>query len=552
MTDQDSARNASPKHIEQIAKKVGIEPDRMEQYGNYKAKLNQDPAARPSGKLILVTAMTPTPAGEGKTTVSIGLCDAMNEIGENTILALREPSLGPVFGMKGGATGGGYSQVIPMEDINLHFTGDFHAIEKSNNLLAALIDNNIQSKERSLGIDPRTVLWKRVMDMNDRSLREIVTGLGGTGSGIPREAGFNITAASEIMAILCLSNDIDDLKARFGRIIVGFRHDKSQVLASELNAQGAMAALLKDAIKPNLVQTLAGNAAIIHGGPFANIAQGTNSVIATKMAMSLAKYTVTEAGFGSDLGAEKFLDIKCRGAGISPSAMVIVATIRALKYHGGVLAANLNKTNVGAVVRGMDNLARHIDNSKVYGVPALVAINRFTADTDDEVAAVVAGCKALGVDAYPVDYWAKGGKGGTNLAEAISELASSNSKPFTPVYGLGMDVVQKIEAVAKRIYGAASVDYSAEAKAVLTKIEKLGLSHLPVCIAKTQYSFSDNPKMLNRAKEFVLTIRDIEIAAGAGFVIPISGTVMRMPGLPAIPAAEQIDIDGQGNITGLF
>jgi formate--tetrahydrofolate ligase len=552
MNDLDIARAAKPQHIDEIARKVGIDPDHLEHYGRYKAKVNIKTPSSPKGKLILVTAMTPTPAGEGKTTVSIGLCDAMNEIGAKAMLALREPSLGPVFGMKGGATGGGYSQVIPMEDINLHFTGDFHAIEKANNLLAALIDNNIQSKERSLGIDPRTVIWKRVMDMNDRSLREMVTGLGGTGNGVPREAGFNITAASEIMAIICLANDIDDLKQRFARIIVGFTYDRKAVYASDLNAQGAMAALLKDAIKPNLVQTLAGNAALIHGGPFANIAQGTNSVIATKTAMSLADYTVTEAGFGSDLGAEKFLDIKCRMAGISPSAMVIVATVRALKYHGGVPVSQLNQPNVDALKKGMDNLARHIENSKVYGVPAVIAINRFTADTDEEVNAVIAACDKMGVQAFNVNYWAHGGKGGTNLAEAVRTIADSNNAPFTPVYANEQSITEKIETVAKRIYGAASVDYSVEAKAVLARIEKLGLSHLPVCIAKTQYSFSDNAKLLGRARDFVLTIRDIEIAAGAGFVVPIAGTVMRMPGLPAIPSAENIDIDADGNISGLF
>ncbi len=552
MNDLEIARAANPKHIDEIARKIGIDPEHLEHYGRYKAKVNIKTPDKPKGKLILVTALTPTPAGEGKTTVSIGLCDAMNEIGANAMLALREPSLGPVFGMKGGATGGGYSQVIPMEDINLHFTGDFHAIEKANNLLSALIDNNIQSKERSLGIDPRTVIWKRVMDMNDRSLRQMVTGLGGTGNGVPREAGFNITAASEIMAILCLAKDIDDLKQRFARIIVGFTFDRKPIHAADLNAQGSMAALLKDAIKPNLVQTLAGNAALIHGGPFANIAQGTNSVIATKTAMSLADYTITEAGFGSDLGAEKFLDIKCRMAGITPSAMVIVATVRALKYHGGVPIGQLNQPNVPALLKGMDNLARHIENSKVYGVPAVIAINRFTADTDDEVNAVTTACEKLGMQAFAVNYWAHGGKGGTNLAEAVRAVADRNQAIFTPVYSNTQTTAEKIETVARRIYGASSVDYSAEAKAVLTRIEKLGLGHLPVCIAKTQYSFSDDAKRLGRAKDFVLTIRDIEIAAGAGFVVPIAGAVMRMPGLPAIPSAESIDIDSEGNIRGLF
>jgi formate--tetrahydrofolate ligase len=552
MNDIDIAQAAQPQHINQIAAKLGIDPEQLEHYGKYKAKVPYDPSAPLKGKLILVTAMTPTPAGEGKTTVSIGLCDAMNGIGAHTALALREPSLGPVFGVKGGATGGGYSQVIPMEDINLHFTGDFSAIEKANNLLAALIDNNIQSKSRGLGIDPRTVAWKRVMDMNDRSLRDIVIGLGGTGNGIPRESGFNITAASEVMAILCMATDIEDLKRRFGNIFVGFTFDKKPIYARDINAQGAMAALMKDAIKPNLVQTLDGNPAFIHGGPFANIAQGTNSIIATRTAMRYADYAVTEAGFGSDLGAEKFMDIKCRYAGLSPAVMVVVATIRALKYHGGVPLDQLKEPNADAVARGMANLERHIENRKVYGISAVVAINKFVSDTQEEIDVVVKRCRELGVEAHPVDYWSDGGKGGHALARSVQQHADAAKGTFTPVYPLEMPVEEKMKAIAQKIYGAEGIDISTQARADIARIKTLGLENLPICMAKTQNSLSDDPKALGSPKGFTITIREIEIAAGAGFLVPITGTMMRMPGLPATPASEHIDIDASGNISGLF
>jgi formate--tetrahydrofolate ligase len=552
MSDIEIANSVEPIHISEIAEKLGVKTNELDLYGNYKAKLLRRGEESPEGKLILVTAMTPTPAGEGKTTVSIGLADAMNLVGKRTALALREPSLGPVFGIKGGATGGGYSQVIPMEDINLHFTGDFTAIERANNLLAALIDNNLQSKNRSLDLDPRTIRWKRVMDMNDRSLRSMVIGLGGKTMGMPREAGFDITAASEIMAILCLAEDLEDLKNRFSRIFIGLNRKGDPVYAGDLNAQGAMAALLKEAVKPNLVQTLAGTPALIHGGPFANIAQGTNSLIATKLAMSLSDFTVTEAGFGSDLGAEKFLDIKCRAGKISPSAIVMVATIRALKYHGGVTLSDLQKSDVEAVKRGMPNLERHLENGKVYGVPTVVAVNRFVSDTDEEVQAVIDHCKSMGVEAYAVNYWRDGGKGGTELAEAVAREAERFSGKFTPVYDLDRSVEDKVDAVAKKIYGAKEVSFAVQAKADLRLIEKLGLSELPICIAKTQSSLSDDPKRTGRPTNFDIEVREIEIAAGAGFLIPITGKMMRMPGLPEVPAAEKIDIDKEGNISGLF
>lgn len=552
MSDIEIANKVAPKHIDEIAEKLSVSSDNLEHYGKYKAKLPNSTKGSTEGKLILVTAMTPTPAGEGKTTVSIGLADAMNHIGKQTALALREPSLGPVFGIKGGATGGGYSQVIPMEDINLHFTGDFSAIERANNLLAALIDNNLQSKNRNLDLDPRTIRWKRVMDMNDRSLRSMVIGLGGKTMGVPREAGFDITAASEIMAILCLAEDLEDLKNRFSKILVGLNRKGEPVYAGDLNAQGAMASLLKDAIQPNLVQTLEGTPALIHGGPFANIAQGTNSLIATKMAMSLSDYTVTEAGFGSDLGAEKFLDIKCRAGKISPAVIVMVATIRALKYHGDVDLADLQKEDVDAVKRGLPNLERHIENGKVYGVPTIVAINRFVSDTDAEVQAVIDHCKSIGVEAYEANYWRDGGKGGTGLAEAVANQAQSFSGSFTPVYDLDQSVEEKVTAVAKKIYGASEVSFAGKAKADLRLIERLGLSDLPICIAKTQSSLSDDPKRRGRPEGFGIEVREIEIAAGAGFLIPITGKMMRMPGLPATPAAENIDIDKDGKISGLF
>ncbi len=555
MNDIDIARKTPMAHIGQIAEKLNLKESDIELIGKHKAKLPLhliDDKKVGDSKLILVSAISPTPAGEGKTTVSIGLSQGLNKIGKPTTVVLREPSLGPVFGIKGGATGGGYSQVVPMEDINLHFTGDFSAIEKAHNLLSALIDNNIQSKTRSLNIDPRTVLWKRVMDMNDRALRNTVVGLGGTGSGIPRETGFDITAASEIMAILCLANDLSDLKKRLGNIFVGFTFDKKPIYARDLNAQGAMAALMKDAIKPNLVQTLEHTPAIIHGGPFANIAQGTNSVIATKMGLSLSKYVVTEAGFGFDLGAEKFFDIKCQSAGLSPSAVVLVATVRALKYHGGVSLKELNAPNTEAVKEGLENLEKHLENIKAFNVTPVVAINAFTLDTEEEHQAIKQKCSELGVKAVIADIWGKGGDGGTDLAREVAEVVDQDQPPFKPIYKWDEPVEEKIRKVATRIYGAAAIDYTKKAKNNLRKIERLGLQHLPVCIAKTQKSLSDNPALLGRPKDFVVTVREIEIAAGAGFLVPITGDIMRMPGLPATPAAEGIDIDEDGEISGLF
>ncbi|WP_291856786.1 formate--tetrahydrofolate ligase [Marinilabilia sp.] len=554
-SDIEIARKAGIRPIAEIAENLKIPFDKLEFYGKYKAKLPLDLINTEEGKnskLVLVSAISPTPAGEGKTTISIGLSEGLNRIGKQTTVVLREPSLGPVFGIKGGATGGGYSQVIPMEDINLHFTGDFAAIEKANNLLAALIDNNIQNNGRSLNIDPRTVHWKRVMDMNDRSLRNIIVGLGGTTSGIPRETGFNITAASEIMAILCLAEDFHDLKKRIGNIFVGFTFDKKPVFARDLNAQGAMAALLKEAIKPNLVQTLEGNPAIIHGGPFANIAQGTNSVLATKMGLSLSDYVVTEAGFGFDLGAEKFLDIKCVSAGLTPQAAVLVATVRALKYHGEVSVAELNSPNTKAVKRGLENLEKHVENMRKFNVCPVVAINRFVSDTEEEIETIVAKCKDLGVKVAVADVWAKGGEGAEELAHLVVEAAESCTSEMTPLYDWSWSVEKKIETIAKEIYGAKAIDYSAQAKKDLKVIEELGLGDKAVCIAKTQKSLSDNPKLLGRPENFVVTVREIEIAAGAGFIVPITGNIMRMPGLPGTPAAENIDIDDDGVISGLF
>lgn len=549
------AQSVQLKDIGEIASQLNLSEDQLIRYGKYKAKLPLsiiDEQKWKKNKLILVTAISPTPAGEGKTTMSIGLSQGMNRIGKQTTVVLREPSLGPVFGIKGGATGGGYSQVLPMEDINLHFTGDFAAIEKAHNLLSAVIDNNIQSKTRSLGIDPRTVVWKRVMDMNDRALRKVVVGLGGTTMGVPRETGFDITAASEIMAILCMAKNRVDLKERLGNIFVGFTYDKKPIYARDLNVQGAMAALLKDAIQPNLVQTLEGYPAIIHGGPFANIAQGTNTVIATRMGLSLSDYVVTEAGFGADLGAEKFLDIKCQSAGLSPSAVVVVATIRALKYHGGADPKNLTEPNVDALSKGVENLTKHLENVAQFGIPAVVAINEFLTDTEEEIQVIEKHCESLGVKAIRSNIWGKGGEGAEELAKHVAHLVDNNDKPFTPMYDWAQPVQEKIEAVATKIYGAKSVEYSAKAKANLRKIDRLGLNHLAVCIAKTQKSLSDNPKLIGRPRDFVITVREIEIAAGAGFLVPITGSIMRMPGLPATPSAELIDIDEDGNISGLF
>lgn len=555
MNDIDIAQSIKLKPIDEIGAHLGIASDLLYKYGPYKAKLPLsliDKDKIKGKKLILVSAISPTPAGEGKTTVSIGLSLGMNRIGAKTTVVLREPSLGPVFGIKGGATGGGHSQVLPMEDINLHFTGDFGAIEKAHNLLSALIDNNIQNRKKSLGIDPRTVLWKRVMDMNDRALRDIVIGLGGTGSGVPRETGFDITAASEIMAILCLAENLEDLKRRLGNIFIGFTYQRDPIYARDLKAQGAMAALLKDAIRPNLVQTTEGTPAIIHGGPFANIAQGTNSVIATKMGLSLSDYVVTEAGFGADLGAEKFFDIKCKGAGLQPNAVVLVATIRALKYHGGAALDSLTEPNVSAVKGGLENMEKHLENIKRFGVPAVVAINHFVHDHPDEIQAIVDRCAELGVPAVLSKGWAEGGKGTEDLATVVKALADGFSGAFNPVYDWESPVKDKIESVAKTIYGASSVEYTSIAKRALKKIEKLGLEHLPICIAKTQKSLSDNPALIGRPRDFTITVRDIEIAAGAGFLVPITGDIMRMPGLPATPSAEFIDVDADGNISGLF
>jgi len=554
-SDIEIAKEAKLKPIVDIAKNVGLDPDELELYGKYKAKIplkniNYDKIDK--SKLILVSAISPTPAGEGKTTMSIGLSQGLNRIGADSAVVLREPSLGPVFGIKGGATGGGMSQVLPMEDINLHFTGDFAAIEKAHNLLAAMIDNNIQSKKNNLGIDPRTVLWHRVIDMNDRSLRKMVIGLGGRTSGTPRESGFDITAASEVMAILCLANDLVDLKEKLGNIFVGYTYDHKPVFARDLNAHGAMAALLKDAIKPNLVQTLENTPAIIHGGPFANIAQGTNSVIATRMGMSMSDYVVTEAGFGFDLGAEKFFDIKCGYSGLSPKAVVLVATARALKYHGGAPLDKVNEPNMEALKKGVENLEKHIENIQAFEICAVIAINKFATDSPEELEFMRKRSEEMGVDAVVADVWGKGGEGAEELARKVKFVADNCDNKYKPMYDWEWDVPSKIEALAKKLYGAAAIDFTSKAKADLKKIADLNLEKLPVCVAKTQKSLSDNPALLGRPKDFVVTVREIEIASGAGFVIPITGSIMRMPGLPSIPSAEKIDIDTEGNISGLF
>ena len=543
------------KPIKEIAEQLNISEEDLILYGNHKAKIPLkyiDAEKWNRNNLILVSAISPTPAGEGKTTVSIGLTQGMNRIGKRTTVVLREPSLGPVFGMKGGATGSGRSQVVPMEDINLHFTGDFSAVEKAHNLLAALIDNNIQNKKFNLGIDPRTVHWKRVMDMNDRSLRKIIVGLGGTLSGVPRETGFDITAASEVMAILCLAENLTDLKKKLGNIFVGFTHDRHPIYARDLKASGAMTALLKDAIMPNLVQTIEGNPAIIHGGPFANIAQGTNSVIATKMGLSLSDYVVTEAGFAFDLGAEKFFDIKCGYSGLSPKAVVLVATLKALKYHGGVDVKSVHLPNKEALKKGMGNLEKHLENILAFKIGAAVAINKFAADTEEEIRIVKDRCKELGVTASVADVWGKGGEGSMELAEIVSDIAQKCTDRYRPTYDWNWSIPQKVETIAKNIYGAKAVEYAPKAKEDLEKIQKLGLDKLPVCMAKTPGSLSDNPKLLGRPQNFLIVIREIEVAAGAGFVIPITGDIMRMPGLPAVPAAERVDVDEKGQITGLF
>tara|TARA_R110002049_G_scaffold294590_5_gene481307 strand:+ start:7137 stop:8804 length:1668 start_codon:yes stop_codon:yes gene_type:complete len=555
MTDIQIAQQVTAKHIREVAKKLEITEDQLEYYGNEKAKLplnliNERKVAK--SNLILVTAITPTPAGEGKTTSSIGLSDGLNLLGKKSVVVIREPSLGPVFGMKGGAAGGGWSQVIPMVDINLHFTGDFHAIAMANNLLAALIDNNIQNKVNNLGIDPRTVIWKRCMDMNDRALRNIITGLSGKTGGIPRETGFNITAASEIMAILCLCKDLNDLEEMCGNIYIGDTFEGKAVFAKQLNSSGAIAVLLKDAIKPNLVQTLEGNPAILHGGPFANIAQGTNSILATKMGMSLGDYVITEAGFAADLGAEKFLNIKCRKAELSPKAVVIVATIRALKYHGGKSLEALTEEDVEALEKGMPNLEKHIETIQSFGLPVVISINAFSSDTEAEKALIYSHCEKMGVPVALSYGWADGGKGCTELAEKVITTAESCTNKFTPTYELSDAPIIKLEKICKTIYGAKGVVLTAKAKNQLKRFESLGFGNLPVCMAKTQKSLSDNEKLIGRPEDFEIHIREFEIAAGAGFIIPIAGNMLRMPGLPVKPSAENINIKDNGTILGLF
>lgn len=552
MSDIDIARQYEPLPIQSIAEKLQIPVEKLELYGNLKAKLPLDTAKGKSpGALILVSAISPTPAGEGKTTVSIGLHDGLCKLGHKSIAVLREPSLGPVFGIKGGATGGGHSQVVPMEEINLHFTGDFAVIEKAHNLLAAVIDNHIHFQQEPR-LDPRSILWKRVVDLNDRALRFVNVGLGGKTHGMPRESGYDITAASEVMAILCMSLDLMDLKRRLGNILVGYTFENKPVYARDLKAEGAMAALMKDAIKPNLVQTLEGNPALMHGGPFANIAQGTNTIIATKMGMRLADYTVTEAGFGFDLGGEKFLDLKCRAADIEPSAIVIVATVRALKYHGGKALDNLKEDDPKAVARGLVNLEKHLENAQKFGIPPVVAVNRFADDSDAEVEVIINACEKWGVNAYASTAWADGGNGAKDLAKGVVQAIKGSQPQFKCLYSLGTPMEEKIETVAKEIYGAEKVVFSGQALKDLKRIDDLGLSDLPVCMAKTQKSLSDDPKLIGRPQGFTFNVRAIEIAAGAGFVIPLSGDIMRMPGLPKKPAAQQIDIDAAGNISGLF
>ncbi|MBR3842310.1 MAG: formate--tetrahydrofolate ligase [Christensenellaceae bacterium] len=553
-TDIEIAQAATMQPITEIAEKAGIAPEYLDQYGRYKAKIDLAAGKKDygkKGKLILVTAMTPTTAGEGKTTIAIGLGDALSKIGKNTMLALREPSLGPVFGMKGGAAGGGYAQVVPMEDINLHFTGDLHAIGAANNLLAAMVDNHIY-QGNALGIDPRKITWRRCVDMNDRQLRFITDGLGGATNGTPREDGYDITVASEIMAILCLSTSISDIKERFANIIVGWTYDNKPVRAGDLNAQGAMAALMKEAIKPNLVQTLEGTPALVHGGPFANIAHGCNSILATKMAMKLADYTVTEAGFGADLGAEKFLDIKCRQGNLRPSAVVVVATIKALKLHGGADKNNLKEENLEALAKGMPNLLRHISNiNEVYGLPCVIALNHFASDTDAEIALLCEKCAELGAEVAVTDVHQQGGIGGKDLAEKVVALCEKEND-FRFCYDTEETIENKIKAVVTRIYRGAGVEFAAAAKKQIRLIKTAGLDKLPVCIAKTQYSFSDNKNLLCAPEGFTVNIRNIKLSAGAGFIVALAGEIMTMPGLPKVPAAENIDIDDNGTITGLF
>ena len=554
MTDIEIAQSCEMKPIGQIAETAGIDDKYLEPYGRYKAKVDYallKESERKDGKLILVTAITPTPAGEGKTTTTIGLADGMRRIGKNVVVALREPSLGPVFGVKGGAAGGGYAQVVPMEDINLHFTGDFHAIGAANNLLAAMLDNHIY-QGNALNIDPKRITWKRCVDMNDRQLRHVIDGIGGKVNGVPREDGYDITVATEIMAVFCLASSIADLKERLARIVVGYTYDGKPVTAGDLKAVGAMASLLKDALKPNLVQTLEGTPAFVHGGPFANIAHGCNSVLATRMALRLGDYVVTEAGFGADLGAEKFLDIKCRYAGLKPSAVVVVATIRALKMHGGKAKNELGTEDLAALEKGLPNLLRHVSNIKnVYGLPTVVAVNRFPTDTDAEVECIIARCRELGVNVVLSDVWAKGGEGGMELAEEVVRLCEQPSE-FTFSYELDMPLEAKIEAVVKRIYGGDGVTFTGAAAKELATLKELGYDGLPVCMAKTQYSFSDDATKLGAPEGFTVTVKNLKVSAGAGFVVALTGDIMTMPGLPRVPAAEKIDVDDDGVITGLF
>jgi len=556
LTDIEIAQSAKLLPISEIAKKIGLLEEEYEPYGRYKAKITDDFIKRmenkPDGKLVLVTAINPTPAGEGKTTTTVGLAMAMNRIGKNTVIALREPSLGPVFGMKGGAAGGGYAQVLPMEDINLHFTGDFHAIGAANNLLAAMLDNHIH-QGNALGIDVRRITWKRCVDMNDRQLRFVTDGLGGKVNGVPREDGFDITVASEIMAVLCLSSSITDLKERLSRIIVGYTFSDEPVTAGQLNAAGAMAALLKDALKPNLVQTLEGTPALVHGGPFANIAHGCNSVTATKMALKLADYAITEAGFGADLGAEKFLDIKCRMAGLTPSAVVMVATVRALKMHGGLDKKALGEENLIALEKGIPNLLRHVSNIKnVYKLPCVVAVNRFPTDTDNEINFIIEKCKELGVNVVLSNVWAEGGKGGEELAKEVVRLIDEEKGDFTFSYELDGTIEEKIDAIVKKVYGGDGVILTPNAKKQADRLTEIGFGNAPVCMAKTQYSFSDDPTKLGAPEGFTVTVRNLKVSAGAGFIVALTGDIMTMPGLPKAPAAERIDIDENGKITGLF
>ena len=555
LSDIEIARQAKPEHILEIAKRARIDEKYIEQYGRSKAKIDLSflaEAPEKQGKLVLVTAITPTPAGEGKTTTTIGLADGLRRIGKEAVVAMREPSLGPVFGIKGGAAGGGYAQVVPMEDINLHFTGDFHAIGAANNLLAAMIDNHIY-QGNALGIDPRRITWRRCVDMNDRQLRFVVDGLGGRVNGTPREDGYDITVASEIMAVLCLSSGVSDLKERLSRIVVGYTYDDQPVTAGQLRAAGAMCALLKDALKPNLVQTLEHTPALVHGGPFANIAHGCNSVLATKMAMKLGDYAVTEAGFGGDLGAEKFLDIKCRMAGLAPDAVVVVATVRALKMHGGLDKKSLGEENLSALEKGIPNLLRHVSNIKnVYKLPCVVALNRFPTDTDAEIEFIMAKCVALGVNAVLSTVWADGGRGGEALAREVVRLCEEERGNFTFAYEDNLGIKEKINAVVTKIYGGAGTEFTSAAEKQIARLEQLGFGGCPVCIAKTQYSFSDDPTKLGAPEGFTVTVRNVKISAGAGFVVALTGDIMTMPGLPKVPAAENIDVDEQGRITGIF